>query len=77
MGRSYNKPEWLTANAASCRFGTIRSWLRDNADAGRIRRRVIAGYAEDGTPRVRYLYNAADIERVMESGEYFTEEVDK
>ena len=68
MGTRNEVPcDWITADDAHQRFGTVRSWIRDNWKAGTIRRRTISGIAHDGSIRFKYLYCVADIERELES----------
>ena len=70
MGTRNEVPcDWTTADDAHPRLGTVRSWIRDNWEAGKIRRRTISGTAHDGSIRVKYLYFVADIERELEKTE--------
>ena len=70
MGNCNKGPcEWITADDAHQRFGTVRSWIRDNWKAGTIRRRTISGIAHDGSIRFKYLYCVADIERELKKTE--------
>ena len=70
MGTRNEVPcDWIMADDAHQRFGTVRSWIRDNWKAGKIRRRTISGTAHDGSIRVKYLYCVADIERELEKTE--------
>ena len=70
VGRCNKGPcVWITADGVHQRFVTVRSWIRDNWKAGKIRRRTISGTAHDGSIRVKYLYCVADIERELEKTE--------
>lgn len=70
MGKINKGPcDWITADDAHQRFGTVRSWIRNSWKAGNIRRRTISGIAHDGTIRFKYLYCVADIERELEKTE--------
>ena len=70
MGKINKWPcDWITADDAHQRMGTVRSWIRDNWKAGKIRRRTISGIAHDGSIRFKYLYCVADIERELKKTE--------
>lgn len=55
----------ITANEAYAIYGVTRAWLRENAEAGAIRKTAIEGVNKKGYPYVRNLYNVEDIEKIM------------
>ena len=65
---------WKTANDLHEMLGTTRSWLRENWNAGRVRRRAITGHGHDGTIKTKYLYCVEDVERELEKTENGGEE---